>query len=182
MIMVNEKYYIFFYFLSLLFLITVVIVYKNSKIIKKIVTFIIIIVLCLHMYIVYDTYPSIEHYETNDQGLTDIQQNLTKLYSTMNSASKLSPDTSVNLNNEYLRTTRLAGEQSNSLYGNQSKPILNIVNKASNKTYNDLNSLPKNPYYLNSFSQSEIENIITNTSQNYINALEVIVDRTNPIK
>jgi hypothetical protein len=122
-----------------------------------------------------------EHYTTNDQGLTDIQQNLTKLYSTMNSASNLDSNLSANLNNEYLITNRLAGTQSSSLYGNQSTPILNIVNKASNKTYKDLNSLPKYPYYLNTFSQSEIGNIITNISQNYINALDVIVDRTNPI-
>jgi len=188
MLIGNEKYYIYFYLLSFLLLITLIFVYKNLKIIKKIVISITIIVLCLQLFIIYDTFPLMEHYDTNEQGFLDVKKNITNLLSKVEESNH--PD-NTNLNNEILRTSILSGKQKNNYYDSSSNseynPILTkIVNPAISSRnpkidYKNIQSLPKDPYYLNTFSQNEIENIITNTIDIYTNTLQNIVKFTNPI-
>jgi hypothetical protein len=58
-----EVYDVYFYILSFFALISMVIIilYKNTKYLKKIIMTIAITILLLQFYIVYETYPNMEH-------------------------------------------------------------------------------------------------------------------------
>lgn len=238
----NEKYYIYFYLLSFLLLITIIFVYKKSKIIKKIVIFVTIFVLCLQLFIVYNTYPLMEDYATNSEGVSDIKKNINTLLSTVDSANN--PDYT-NLNNEILTTAILSGKLNNiynpldpaekkiidkinkdkayelwkkkpenkpliqgengliaqrAKFENEYKPVVTAENQIITKgtphiikslnesildrkpkvVYGEFNSLPGDPYYMNSFSEKEIKMLITKVGDNYIQSLQSIVELTNP--
>lgn len=56
-----EKYYVFFYILSFFVLITIMFTYKRSRIVNKIIIYIATVILCIQLFIIYDTYPFMEH-------------------------------------------------------------------------------------------------------------------------
>ena len=56
-----EKYYVYFYILSFFVLITIMYTYKKSRLLNKIVIYIAFVILCIQLFIIYDTYPLMEH-------------------------------------------------------------------------------------------------------------------------
>lgn len=56
-----EQYYVYFYILSFFVLITIMYTYKKTRLLNKIVIYIAFVILCIQLFIIYNTYPQMEH-------------------------------------------------------------------------------------------------------------------------
>ena len=191
---INEKYLIYFYILSFFLLISLMLLYKKSKNIKKIITFIAIIILVVQAYIVYDTYPLMEHL-TNEEGIELIKKSVAKFYETDEKANKLINLNETNpLGNAYAGARTLFTNQSGTYKGDTD--LLTDVNQATGKNYNvfvkknddlaNIKGLPtykpsENEFHMNTFTKPQIGNIMTNIGRTYLNSLDQLILDTNPI-
>lgn len=167
-----EKYFVYFYILSFFILIAIMVVYKKEKNMNKWIIIIASIILIIQLFILYNTYPYMEHMKTGDIN-ADVQSYVD----------------SVN-NNAYLKqylidTTSATGiypttKAINDKYPNQ-KPILDIVNTYTGGNYTSIASLPGAPYHLTTFTPAQIGNMMIGIQEKYINALQNIVKLTTPI-
>ena len=148
----REKNYLYFYILSFFLLITLIIIYKRSKKINKIILYIIISMLSLQFFIVYDTHSFIENNTTRADGITDMN---TSVISEVEKTASLDPK-------------------------QNSKPILDIVNKNTTSTYKDFKELPSQPTYLNTFSENQIKGIMKDTPPKFSDTLKDIARLTTP--
>jgi len=189
-----EKYFIFLYILTFFLLVAIIFIYKDNKKIKKWIFYVVFTILIIQMFIIYNTYPYVEHFDNDDEidGTSPFFQNNKKLLDKVIEQEKLFVNTT-GLGKVWVETNKIHSRQEHyykeKLKTKMQYPILDIINKNTGKEYNQLmsfdpskNPLPLGPHYMKTFNGNQIFNIMNDVKNDLSGRLVNIAINTAPKK